>query len=149
MAIFGKQRQEKEGGGYEPPRQHISIPGSDARTTGQRNSVVGKSLFIKGNLFSDEEIFIQGKIEGKLHSQHRVVIEKSGLVNADIEAREIIIKGTVNGNVTGSFKVEIVPEGVLNGNILSQRVKLADGAVFKGSIDMTTKENSDKRDEDR
>jgi cytoskeletal protein CcmA (bactofilin family) len=148
MAIFGKQRQENEGG-YAPPHQLTSTTGSDTKPSAQRNSVVGKSIFIKGNIFSDEEVFIQGKIEGKLHSQHRVVIEKSGIVNADVEAREIIIKGTVNGNVTGSFKVEIIPEGVLNGNILSQRVKLADGAIFKGSIDMTTKENTDKRDEDR
>ena len=146
MAIFGKQRQEKEEG-YEPSHQLTANPGSDTTTTVPKNSVVGKSLFIKGNIFSDEEVFIQGKIEGKLHSQHRVVIEKSGLVNADIEAREIIIKGTVNGNVTGSFKVEIVPDGVLNGNILSQRVKLADGAIFKGSIDMTMKENMDKRND--
>jgi cytoskeletal protein CcmA (bactofilin family) len=146
MAIFGKQRQEKQGG-YESTHQVTSIPSSDTRTMVQRNSLVGKSLLIKGNIFSDEEIFIQGKIEGKLHSQHRVVVEKSGVVNADIEAREIIIKGTVNGNVTGSFKVEIVPEGVLNGNILSQRVKLADGAIFKGNIDMTMKENTEKPDD--
>jgi cytoskeletal protein CcmA (bactofilin family) len=141
MAIFGKQRQEKEGG-YEPPHQPTSNSAGDIKTTALKNSVVGQSLFIKGNIFSDEEVFIYGEIEGKLNSQHRVVIEKSGIVNAEIEAREIIIKGTVNGNVTGSFKVEIVPEGVLNGNILSQRVKLADGAIFKGSIDMTMKENT-------
>lgn len=105
-----------------------------------KNSVIGKTIFIKGNIFSDEEVFIEGKIEGKLNIKHRVVVGKSGVVNADIEAHEVIVKGTVNGNVKGSHKVEIVPDGVLNGNILSKGVVLREGAIFKGSIDMTMKE---------
>ncbi|MCP4216152.1 MAG: polymer-forming cytoskeletal protein [bacterium] len=106
----------------------------------RQQSVIGKTLFIKGEVNSDEEVIIDGKIEGKLNIRHRVVVERNGVVNADIEAREVVIKGTVNGNVKGNFKVEIIPEGVLNGNIISQRVVLAEGAVFKGNIDMTVKE---------
>ncbi len=108
-----------------------------ASTTERSHSVIGKTLTITGEVFSDEEVIIEGKIEGKLNIKHRVVIGKSGVVNADIEAREIIIKGTVNGNVKGNYKVEIIPEGILNGNIISQRVVLAEGAIFKGNIDMT------------
>ncbi len=144
MAIFGKSRQENE-----PPKPHqplttpSSTPGprpTQTSTVEAKTSVIGKTLFIKGNVFSDEEVFIEGKIEGQLHIKHRVIIGTNGLVNADIEANEIIIKGTVNGNVKGNSKVEIVPNGVLNGNILSPTVKLAEGAVFKGSVDMTKKE---------
>ncbi|MCK4763995.1 MAG: polymer-forming cytoskeletal protein [Candidatus Aminicenantes bacterium] len=107
---------------------------------GQVNSIIGRTLFIKGELTSDEEVLIEGKIEGKLKINHRVVVGKSGVVNADIEAKEVIIKGAVNGNVKCSYKVEIVPEGVLTGNIVSYRVVLAEGAVFKGNIDMTSEE---------
>jgi cytoskeletal protein CcmA (bactofilin family) len=113
---------------------------SDAVPSNLVKSIVGKTLFVKGKVFSDEEVLIEGKIEGQLHIKHRVVVGKSGIVNADIDAREVIIKGTVNGNVKGSYKVEIVPDGVLNGNIVSQRVVLAEGAIFKGNIDMTLKE---------
>lgn len=141
MAVFGKKRQEK----YPPYERHEPVkppPIPTARTipTEMKNSVVGKTLFIKGNVFSDEEVFIEGKIEGEIHIQHRVVIEKSGVVNADIDAREVIIKGTVNGNVKASYRVEIIPDGVLNGNILSKGVVLREGAIFKGSVNMTMKE---------
>jgi len=104
------------------------------------NSFIGNNLFIKGELSSDEEVLIEGKIEGKLNVRHKVIIGKNGTVNADINAREVIIMGTVNGNVKCSYKIEIVAEGILNGNIIAQRVKLADGAVFKGNIDMTPPE---------
>lgn len=110
-----------------------------AREVLSQPSIVGKTIFIKGEVFSDEEIMVEGKIEGKLLIQHRVVVGKSGIVNADIEAREVIIKGTVNGNVKGHYKVEVIPDGVLNGNIVSQRVVLAEGAIFKGNIDMKLK----------
>lgn len=141
MAVFRKQQKEKD----EPYVRHEPVkptPGPTRKTTPleMKNSVIGKTLFIKGNIFSDEELFIEGKIEGKLNIKHRVVVGKSGVVNADIEAHEVIVKGTVNGNVKGSHKVEIVPDGVLNGNILSKGVVLREGAIFKGSIDMTLKE---------
>jgi cytoskeletal protein CcmA (bactofilin family) len=141
MAVFRKQQKEKD----EPYLRHEPVKpsaGSTIKTTPPetKNSVIGKTLFIKGNIFSDEEVFIEGKIEGKLNIKNRVVVGKSGVVNADIEAQEIIVIGTVNGNVKGSQKVEIVPDGVLNGNILSKGVVLREGAIFKGSIDMTMNE---------
>lgn len=112
---------------------------SNERTT----SFIGKTLFIKGEVLSDEEVLVEGKIEGKVNVKHKVIIGKNGVVNAEIEAREVIIKGVVNGNVNGSYKVEIVPDGTLNGNIISQRVVLAEGANFKGSIDMIPKDESE------
>ena len=135
MAVFRKQQKDEPYVRHEPV---TSTPGPTAMTTApaMRNSVIGKTIFIKGNVFSDEEVFIEGKIEGKLNIKNRVVVGKNGVVNADIEAHEVIVKGTVNGNVKGNHKVEIVPEGVLNGNILAQRVVLAEGAIFKGSVDM-------------
>jgi len=130
MAVFKKTGSEKEK--VEP------IPFvRDIRTVpGEKNSVIGKTLSMKGELFSDEEVLIEGKVEGKITIKPRVIIGKNGVVNADIDAREVLIIGTVNGNVKASYKVEIVPNGTLNGNIVAQRVVLAEGAVFKGSVDM-------------
>ena len=107
---------------------------------GGPKSVIGKTLFINGEIISDEEVLIEGKIEGKLKINHRVIIGKNGTVNADIDAKEVIIKGAVTGNVTCSYKIEIVPEGKLTGNIISDKVVLAEGAIFKGNIDMKSEE---------
>jgi len=141
MSVFKKKDEPnytgKPGFQYDrtttPSHPDTPIPGSST-------SIVGKTIFVKGNIFSDEEVLIEGKVEGQINIKNRVVVGKSGIVNADIEAQEVIVKGTVNGNVKGNYKVEIVPDGVVNGNIVSRRVVLAEGAIFKGNIDMPLKE---------
>ena len=155
MAVFKKKDEANFTGkpGYQHDRDRYqnqvkpktaapssTLSETDTHISGSPKSTIGKTIFVKGKVFSDEEVFIEGKIEGQLNIKHRVVVGKGGIVNADIEAREVIVKGTVNGNVKGNYKVEIVPDGVVNGNIVSQRVVLAEGAIFKGNIDMTLKE---------
>ncbi|MEN8154202.1 MAG: polymer-forming cytoskeletal protein [Acidobacteriota bacterium] len=104
-----------------------------------RVSLLGKDMKLKGNITSNEEIIIEGTVDGKVNITNNIYIGKSGKVKAEIFAREIIIEGEVNGDVHGSVKVEIVPGGILNGNIISEKVVLAEGAKFKGNIDMTIK----------
>jgi len=112
----------------------------------EKNSFIGRSMKLKGNISSDEEIIIEGVVDGTIKINHNVIIGKSGKVKADITAKEIVIKGIVNGNVNGQVKVEIMPGGVLNGDIISEKVVLAEGAKFKGSIDMSGKnEEIDKK----
>jgi cytoskeletal protein CcmA (bactofilin family) len=137
MAVFKKNEIVKQD----------TFPRVSSMPIEKTNSFIGKNLFVKGELSSDEEVLIEGKIEGKLNVRHKVIIGKNGTVNADIDAREVIIIGTVNGNVTCSYKIEIVAEGVLNGNIIARRVKMADGALFKGNIDMTPPEGKIPEDE--
>ena len=122
--------------------KHISV-----RDNGMKDeiSVIGKTMKLKGNISADEQILIEGTVEGSIKMKHDVIVGRSGKVNADITAREIIIKGEVNGNVYGDIKVEIVPGGVLNGDIVSENVVLAEGAKFKGSIDMTVRRDDSDR----
>jgi len=103
-------------------------------------SLIGRTLLVKGEVLSDDEVVIEGKIEGKITVKNRVVVGKNGQVKADIEAREIVVRGRVNGNLQGHYRVEIVPEGVLNGNISAPKVVIADGAIFDGNIDMKVRE---------
>jgi cytoskeletal protein CcmA (bactofilin family) len=109
---------------------------------GQGKSLIGKTVFLKGELYSDEELVIEGKLEGKLKAKDIVIIGRNGNLTADVEAREIIVRGRINGNVKGAQKVTIEPEGVLNGDIIAQRVVLAEGAVFKGNIDMSVRDQA-------
>lgn len=107
---------------------------------GKDKSLLGKTVFLKGDLYSDEELIIEGKLEGTLKAKDRVIIGKNGNLKADVEAREIIVRGQINGNVKGAQKVIVEPEGVLNGNIVAHRVVLAEGAIFKGNIDMSIRD---------
>ncbi len=132
MAVFKKLEDFKA----------TSTVSSMSDEIGKGKSLIGKTVFLKGELYSDEELIIEGKLEGKLKAKDRVIIGKNGNLTADVEAREIIVRGRINGNVKGTHKVTVEPEGVLNGNIIAQRVVLAEGAVFKGNIDMSVRDQA-------
>ncbi len=99
-------------------------------------TIIGKSLKINGQINAKEQILIQGRVKGKIICESKVIIGSNGNVTADIEADEIIIQGKVKGNVTGYKRVEVITAGNLKGNIISKGVIIAEGAVFKGNIDM-------------
>lgn len=134
MAVFKKI----EPVGHEPVTR--SEP-----TQPSKPSVIGKSMVVKGRIRSTEEVMIEGKVEGNLNVKHRVIVGKSGVIKADIEASEIVISGRVDGNIKATVKAEILPEGVLNGNIVAQRVVLSEGAIFKGNIDMSIREEKEEK----
>jgi len=121
---------------FNQKKSVVPPPAAAAAAPNQLTSYVGKTLLLKGEVISEEEVVIDGRVEGTIHVKNRLVIGKNGFVNADIEAREVIIRGKVQGNVHGQQKVEIVPEGILNGNIFAPRVVVAEGAIFEGNIDM-------------
>jgi cytoskeletal protein CcmA (bactofilin family) len=108
-----------------------AIPSSESLS-----SLIGKTLHIIGEVISDDEVVIEGKIEGKINVKNRVIIGKNGSVEAEIQGQDIIIKGKAHGDVKATRRVEIVPEGILNGNISSPKIVIAEGAIFDGSIDM-------------
>lgn len=130
MAVFNQKK------GVPQPTLPPTTPASEHQT-----SIIGKTLLIKGEVIAEDEVVVEGKIEGKIQVKNRLVVGKNGFVEAEIEAREIIIKGRVHGNLKGNYKVEIVPEGILNGNISAPKVVIADGAVFDGNIDMKVRED--------
>jgi cytoskeletal protein CcmA (bactofilin family) len=98
---------------------------------------LGKSVMVKGQIVSREDLTIDGEVEGtiELH-ENRLTIGPNGKVTANIKAREIIVLGTVNGNLEVIDKIDIRKEARLVGDIKSARVVIEDGAFFKGSIDI-------------
>jgi len=99
--------------------------------------MIGPSIKIKGEISGDEDLLIQGQVEGTISLKaHQVVVGESGQVSADILAKTIKIDGKVNGDITGTENVVISKLGNVRGNIIAPRVLLEDGAIFKGSIDM-------------
>ena len=99
--------------------------------------MIGPSIEIKGTVSGDEDLVIQGKVEGTVDlGAHEVTVGESGKVNADITARTVRIDGEVAGDIRGNEMVVISRSGNVSGNIIAPRMTLEDGAIFKGSIDM-------------
>jgi len=101
---------------------------------------IGQSIQIKGELTGNEDLTIEGKVDGKIIlKDHNLTIGANGRITAEIHAKTVVVVGEVVGNITADDKVEVAPTGSMKGDISSPRVVLADGARFKGSIDMERK----------
>ena len=99
--------------------------------------MIGPTINIKGDVTGDENLVIEGTVEGKVDLGSKdVTIGASGKVKANIFASVIKVEGEVQGDMTGAEKVVISKTGMVQGNIEAPRVTLEDGAKFKGSIDM-------------
>jgi cytoskeletal protein CcmA (bactofilin family) len=100
-------------------------------------AAIGKSVKIKGQIFSREDLYLDGEIEGTVEvPENRVTIGPHGRLQASVKAREVVVLGTVNGNVEASEKIDIRKEARLVGDIKTGRIVIEDGAYFKGSIDI-------------
>jgi len=98
---------------------------------------IGKSVLIKGQVASKEDLFFDGEIEGTLELPgHRLSVGTSGKLQANIKAREIVVAGTIRGNVEAADKLTIRKNANLVGDIRAGSIAIEDGAYFKGSIDI-------------
>ena len=99
--------------------------------------MIGPHVRIQGELSGDEDVVIEGRVEGKVSVTKSLRIGPNAQVNAEIRAHSVVVAGRVVGNVTAVEKVEILPSGTVEGNIRSPKIAIAEGAQFKGSVDMS------------
>ena len=103
-------------------------------------ATIGRSITIRGDVTGDEDLYIQGRIEGTVDlKQHSVTVGPEGRVHANIKGRTVTIEGEVEGDVLGQEQVALRSSSKVNGDIVAPRVVLEDGATFLGSIDMSGK----------
>lgn len=103
----------------------------------KERAIIGSSINVKGTLGGEEDLIIQGHVEGKIKlPNNSVTIGKNGHIQADIHGKVISIEGDVEGNLFASEKIVVRQNGVVRGNMDAPRINLEDGAKFKGSIDM-------------
>jgi len=100
-------------------------------------TIIGQEITIKGELLGDGDVTLEGRVEGKIILKKNLVVGEKGHVEADIHAATVTISGKVFGNVYSENKVEIVATGFLEGNIHAPKIVIAEGAHFKGSVDMS------------
>src|SRR5436189_5492367 len=107
---------------------------------------IGKSVVIKGELNGSEDLTIEGHVEGTIQlKDHVLTIGPNGRIKAQVFAKSVIVLGEVTGNVTASDKVDIRDNGAVDGDIIAPRVAIAEGAHFRGSVDMQKKSAPEKK----
>ncbi|HEU5060516.1 MAG TPA: polymer-forming cytoskeletal protein [Kofleriaceae bacterium] len=99
-------------------------------------TILGPTLEIEGEIEGSEDLVIQGKVNGRIVSKKSLTIDQTGDVNATVTTEGLAVSGKLNGNVEASDKVEIRREGTMIGDIKAPRVVIADGAKFKGRVEM-------------
>ncbi len=100
-------------------------------------ATIGPSIAIKGDVTGEEDLIIEGRIEGKiLLKANSVTIGRNGRVKANVYANSIMVEGEVEGDLIGKDEVVIRQSGKVKGNVAAPRVVLDSGARFQGSIDM-------------
>ncbi len=123
-------------GAAPPPPGEVTMA---AERPGDR-AIIGPSITIKGDVTGDEDLVIQGRVEGKVDlAQHNVTVGGNGRIKADVFGRTVTVEGEVEGNLRGEEQIVIRKAGKVKGNIAAPRVTIEDGATFQGSIDMERK----------
>jgi cytoskeletal protein CcmA (bactofilin family) len=152
MSLFGgKTREDAEAApdaataqaGTRVPAEGPSRTDRTARDGGETVANIGKSISIRGDLTGNEDIVIEGKVEGKVDlPNNQLTIGANGTVRAEINAKAVVVIGSVAGNVNGTERVEIQATGVVEGDVAAPRLVVAEGASLNGSISMTPKEGA-------
>jgi cytoskeletal protein CcmA (bactofilin family) len=149
VSLFGGRKDEVGGFPTEPPPEPVPQPAVRPAPSGAKTlfgkgeeamANIGKSITIKGDLSGNEDIVVEGTVEGKVDlPNNQLTIGANGTARAEITAKTIVVIGRVAGNVNGTERVEIQATGVVEGDVSAPRLVVSEGAVLNGSIHMTKK----------
>lgn len=141
--MFEKRKAPNPDTPAKPVFEDQSNTIAEAPVGSGRAAVIGPGIHITGDISGNENLIIEGKVDGKIKlASHQVSVGQGGKVNADITAKVIKIDGQVKGDLVGTEKVVIARSGNVHGNITAPRMTLEEGAIFKGSIDMDPGESA-------
>lgn len=100
------------------------------------STVIGSSILIDGEISGEEHLIVRGTVKGRVQVRDSLVVEDGGVVEAAVEAATITVNGTVRGDMSASERAELRPNSSVVGDIRAPRILIADGASFKGTVDM-------------
>ena len=101
-----------------------------------RASILGPTLYFKGDLSAEEDLLIQGRVEGSITHTQRLTVGPQGTVKANIHAQLIVVEGSVDGDLQAEKSVVVKETAKVIGNIFAPTVSILEGAAFSGNIDM-------------
>jgi cytoskeletal protein CcmA (bactofilin family) len=139
MALFGREQQ--------PPAKSVNAPApAPAPSSASKTAtLVAPGTKIVGKISGSAEVMIDGELEGELRVDGGAVIGTGGTVRGEIAARTVRVGGKVFGNIRGGERVEVLASGALEGDVSAPRVVIAEGAFFKGKVEMTGGKSDEKK----
>ncbi|HZI65942.1 MAG TPA: polymer-forming cytoskeletal protein [Thermoanaerobaculia bacterium] len=113
-----------------PPASAAPVTGASAATT------IGARMRVVGDVIGDEDLVVNGRIEGKIRVDRKVVVSPGAEVEGDLQAKSVVVGGSVRGQVTASERAELLPSGRVQGNVHAPRIVMAEGAQIQGRVVM-------------
>lgn len=98
--------------------------------------MIGPGITIRGKVTGEEDLDVEGRIEGSIRLTENLKVAESAVIEAEIEARNVDVSGKIRGNITAAERVDIAADAVVVGDITTPRLHIADGARFKGRVEM-------------
>lgn len=114
----------------------MTPPPNNPQSQNSKTTIVAAGTTLKGEVTGSASLVVEGVVEGRLHLENEVAVGVDGLVTGEIKARSVRIGGRVKGNIQGREMIEILANGSVEGDVRSPRVVIADGAFFKGKVEM-------------
>src|ERR1700691_4092938 len=123
-----------------PPAERVQTPATPSRVT----AFIGKTVRVRGEIYSEEELYFDGEVEGSLEVRHLLTIGPNGKVKANVKAKELVVRGSIQGDVEASDRISIMNGASIVGDVKTAGIVIEDGAYFKGGIDILRPESAKK-----
>ena len=143
MSLFGKPDTKPAEPPPPPQRPTVAPPPPVARPSSSA-CVIGPKIKIVGELSGDEDVLVEGQLEGEIRITRDLRVGTGGVVKAKVAAQSIIVSGEIVGDCEASGRVELQSTGKLTGNIRAPKIVIAEGAMFRGNSDMSAKKDERK-----
>jgi cytoskeletal protein CcmA (bactofilin family) len=151
MGIFGKEPDSKPAdappaarptSGPAPEKERAAAPATAPSKPG--TCVIAAKTVVKGEITGDEDVVVDGNVEGQIRITRDLRVGAQGVVKATVEAQSIIVSGELIGDCLATSRVEIQSTGRLTGNIRAPKIVIAEGAMFRGNSDMSARKDDKK-----
>lgn len=150
MSIFNRDKSPSSAPVQTPRPRPAERQGPEAKSSGNsRATYIAAGSKVTGEISGSAEVLVDGEFDGKLHLENTVVIGQEGRVRGEVSARSVRVEGRVVGDVRGMERVEVMTSGHLEGDISAARVVIAEGAFFKGNVEMTSKDSGQSQSSGR
>lgn len=116
-------------------------PPAPVSQTPRITAAIGKGMRVRGEIHCDEELYLDGEVEGTLEVRQRLTIGPSGKVKANVKAKELVVSGSIQGDVDAADRIAIMKGASIIGDVKTAGIVIEDGAYFKGGIDILRPEN--------